>query len=331
MRLTNMHNISLPLAVWLLHDEYDYIDKPNYISATSLLKSTRQLVLSRRVAQSEREVDISVYLASRMGTAIHDSIEKAWTNNASRAMKMLGYDESIYSNIVVNPTDEQIAANPDIIPVWMEKRSFREIEVNGVVYEIGGKFDQVIQGRLFDAKTTSVYSYLSGNKDQDYGMQGGIYTWLNPDLISDPKIYIQFVFTDWQKARARGDENYPQSKAFEHPVQMPTKDETEAFIKGKLTDLQKYMDAPDEQIPHCNDEELWRSTTVYKYYSDPTKVGVPGSRATRNFDGDKAAAEAFMASKGGKGIVVTIPGDVKACEYCPAFDVCKQKDLYYVA
>ena len=33
----------------------------------------------------------------------------------------------------------------------------------------------------------------------------------------------------------------------------------------------------------------------------------------------------------GKGIVKEVPGDVKACEYCPAFNACKQKDLYYVA
>jgi len=327
MKLTNIHGISLPLAVWLLHDEYDYIDEPNYISATSLLKSTRQLVLSRRVNQADRELDISAFLASRMGTAIHDSIEKAWVHSGSWAMKKLGYPERIYTNVQVNPSPEQLASNPDLIPIWMEQRAFKEIEVNGTTYKIGGKFDQVIDGRLFDAKSTSVYAYLLGRKDADYAWQGGIYRWLNPELITDDHIYIQFIFTDWQKARARGDQDYPQTKALEYPVKMPSIDETENYIRNKLLQLQQYWDSPDESIPFCTDKELWRGETVYKYYSDPTKTT---GRSTKNFD-DKAEAHAFMASKGGKGIVIAVPGEVRACEFCPAFNACKQKDLYYVA
>ena len=328
MRLTNVHGLSLPLAVWLLHDEYDYINEPNYISATSLLKSTRQLVLAGRVNHEEREIDISSLIASRTGTAIHDSIEKAWTVSGQRAMKKLGYPEKIYSNVVVNPTEEEMAANPDIVPIWMEQRAFREVTVNGVTYKIGGKFDQIIDGRLFDAKTTSVYAYLLGRKDDDYAKQGGIYRWLNPKLITDAHIYIQFIFTDWQKSRARGDQNYPQTKAIEYPVEMPSIEETDRFIVAKLTEVQKYKDAPDEQIPLCTDKDLWRSNTVYKYYSDPLKTS---GRSTKNFEEDKAAADAFMASKGGKGVVIAVVGDVRACEFCPAFNACKQKDLYYVA
>lgn len=32
------------------------------------------------------------------------------------------------------------------------------------------------------------------------------------------------------------------------------------------------MNKPDEEIPECTDEELWRSPTKYKYYSDPNKT-----------------------------------------------------------
>lgn len=327
MKLTNVHGISLPLAVWLLNDEYDYINRPNYISATSLLKSTRQLVLSRRVIQEDREMDLSDLLASRMGAAIHDSQEKAWRQNGWQALERLGYPPSVYENIVINPTEEELSASNSIIPIWIEKRSFRDIVVDGVTYTIGGKFDQVIDGRLFDTKTTSVYTYLLGRKDNDFAMQGGIYRWLNPDLIVDNHIFIQFVFTDWQRARSRGDENYPKTKTLEYPVEMPSIAETEEFVRNKVRELLKYGNATDEQIPYCTDKELWRGETVYKYYSDPAKTD---GRATRNFEGDKAAAYAFQAEKG-KGVVKEIEGDVKACNYCPAFTVCKQKDLYYVA
>lgn len=326
MKLTNVYGLSLPLAVWLLHDEYDHVKEPNYISATSLLKSTRQLVLSRRVNQEERVMDISAYLASRMGTAIHDSIEKSWRESGTEAMKKLGYPDHIAESVRVNPTDEELAANPNIIPVWMEKRAFRKITVDGIEFTVGGKYDMVMDGRLFDAKTTSVFAYTSGRKDDDYAKQGGVYRWLNSELIVDDHIYIQFIFTDWQKARARNDETYPQTKAIEYPVLMPTLEETEQFIKGKISEVMKYRNAPDEDIPHCNDKELWRADPVFKYYSDASKTD---GRATKNFD-NKADAYAHLTAKG-KGTVIMQTGDARACEFCPAFDVCKQKDLYYVA
>lgn len=321
MKLTNIHGISLPLAVWLLHDDYDYNHDPDYISATSLLKSTKQLILTNRVVHSEREVDISSFLASRFGNAIHDSIEKAWNKAGASALKKLGYPESVTEKIAVNPNQELLNANKDLIPVWIEQRTVKEFEG----WKIGGKFDMVIEGRLFDTKTTSVYSYLLGNKDQDYALQGGIYRWLNPELITSDHIYIQFLFTDWQSSRARQDPNYPQTRALEYPVALPSLKETEQYISRKLKDLRKYWNAPEEEIPECTDKELWRSDPVYKYFSDPNKTN---GRSTKNFDslGD---ANAYKASKGGKGVVITVPGEVKACSYCPAFDICKQKDLYH--
>ena len=82
MQITNNHEISLPMAVWLLHDEYDYIREENYISATSLLRSTKQIILSKRVPSENREADVTDFLAARFGHAVHDSIEKAWRSAA---------------------------------------------------------------------------------------------------------------------------------------------------------------------------------------------------------------------------------------------------------
>jgi hypothetical protein len=326
MRLTNEHGISLPLAVWLLHDDYDFINEPNYISATSLLKSTRQLVLSQRVLESDKEMDISFWIASRLGNAVHDSVEKAWTKSGAHQMKKLGYPENVIKKIAINPDQKYMELNPDTIPVWIERRVIRQISVNGVDYKIGGKFDMVLDGRLFDIKTTSVYSYLLGSKDADYAMQGGIYRWLNPELVTSDHVYIQFVFTDWQKMMAKRDDKYPQTRALEYPVALPDMATVEQFITHKLSQINRYKNSPDEEIPFCTDKELWRSETTYKYYADPAKT----LRATKNFD-DKSEAHAYMASKGGKGVIIVVPGEVKACDYCPAFSVCKQKDNYYVA
>lgn len=322
MRLTNNFDISLPLAVWLLHDDYDHVNEPNYLSATTLLKPTKQLILSRRVEKSDMEIDLSSFVASRVGSAVHDSIEKAWRITGPTAMKRLGYPEQITERLVVNPTDEQLQARNDIIPIWFEQRSIREI----AGYKIGGKFDVVIEGRLFDFKSTSVWTYLKGSKDQDYALQGSIYRWLNPHLITDDHIFIQFLFTDWQRREAKTNPNYPKAKVLEHPIKLLSLVETEHFITAKLHELSRLWNAPEAELPPCSDKDLWRSDPQFKYYADPAKTM---GRSTRTFD-NMADAQAFMSEKAGKGVVKTVPGEVKACEYCPAFSICRQKDEYYV-
>lgn len=322
MKITNNHGISLPVAVWLLHDDYDYVYEPNYISATSLLKSTKQIVLSTRVASADKEMDLSDLIALRFGHAVHDAMEKAWHRSGRDSLKKLGYPDNIVNNLLINPTPEELAANPNAIVVWIERRTVKEI--NG--YRVAGKFDQVVQGRLMDTKTTSVWSYILGKKDEDYQLQLSIYRWLNPDIITEDFGYIQFVFTDWQRREAMRDpQNYPQIKTKEYVVPLLSVKETETWIKAKLDTLSRAWTLPEEDLPPCNDKELWRGPTVYKYYADATKTD---GRSTRNFDA-MSEAQTFMASKGGKGTIRAVAGEVKACEYCPAFSICKQKDQYY--
>ncbi len=43
-KLKNEDGISFPFSVWLANDSYDYISEDNYISATQLLKPTRQVI-----------------------------------------------------------------------------------------------------------------------------------------------------------------------------------------------------------------------------------------------------------------------------------------------
>ena len=321
MKYTNNHNISLPIAAWLLFDEYDYIDKPNYISATTLLKPTKQLVLSKRIKGSDRTADVSDFIASSMGTAMHDSIEKAWLNHGPQLMRMLGYPEHICARIVVNPSDEYLKNNPDALAVWVEQRGFREIDG----FTISGKFDIVIDEKLFDTKSTSVWAYILGGRDEEHSRQGSIYKWIFPEKIKDDFVRINYIFTDWQKRDAKSRPDYPQLKTLEKTVPLMSTAETEEFLRGKIREFVHYRDLPEEQIPECTDEDLWRTETKFKYFADPSKTS---GRSTKNFS-NLAEANAHKA-KAGKGIVITYPGEVKRCAYCPAFDICKQKDRYLV-
>ena len=320
MKITNETGINLALAVWLLYDEYDYINIPNYISATRLMKPLRQLVLPSRIKPEEKMSDVSDYISRALGHSLHDSIEKAWKMGYKRGLKLLGYPDAMIERVAINPDALQVEANPELIPIYLEQRAMRSL--GG--YVIGGKFDMVAEGIVHDNKSTSAYTWLFGGRDEEHQLQGSIYRWLNPDKITADFIRICYIFTDWQKAAAKSNPNYPQSRVATKDIPLLSVEETEKWILSKIALFEKYKDVPENKLPECTDEELWRSDPQYKYYSDPTKTS---GRSTKNFE-SLADARMFQAEKGGKGVVITIQGEPKRCGYCEAFDNCTQKDKY---
>lgn len=312
---SNVSNVPLSMAVFLATDSYDYVDDPNYLSATSLIKPLRQLILGSRVNPEETTVDLTQMVPSRMGSAIHDSIERAWKSNYQVALRILGYPQRVIDKIKINPKKEELT--DDCIPIYLEQRSFRK----SGKWTIGGKFDFVGEGRVEDFKSTSTYTAINKTKDDDYILQGSIYRWLNPEIITRDEMAIQFIFTDWSGAKAKSDPNYPQSRIQQRVLKLKSLAETDAFITRKLRQIEQYWDAPEEEIPNCSDEDLWRSDPVFKYYKNPAKM----SRSTKNFD-TKQEAYQRLAEDGHVGVVVEQPGSVTACRYCPGFSLCSQKD-----
>lgn len=319
-RYTNVSNVPLSMAVFLATDSYDYVDDANYISTTSLIKPLRQLILASRVKQEDTSVDLVNMVPSRMGSAIHDAIERAWKTNYRGAMKLLGYPKRVIDRVVINPSKEELT--DDTIPIYLEQRSLKKVGK----WTIGGKFDFVGDGRVEDFKSTSTYTAINKTKDDDYILQGSIYRWLQPEIITRDEMAIQFIFTDWSAAKANSDPSYPQARIQQRVLKLKSLAETDAFIKRKLRLIEQYWDSPEEEIPYCTDEELWRSEPVFKYYKNPAKT----SRSTKNFD-TKQEAYQRLAEDGHVGMVVEQPGQVTACRYCPGFGLCTQKDQLLAA
>ncbi len=310
----NTSAVPLSVAVFLATDHYDHDEAT--ISATSLIKPLRQVVLSNRVSNEDATVDLTQLVASRMGTAIHDGIERAWIHNYSSAMKALGHPQKIIDRIVINPKPEDLVDG--VIPIYLEQRAYRKVGK----HTVSGKFDFVGEGRVEDFKTTTVYTAMNNTNDDKYILQGSIYRWLNPTIITQDEMAIQFIFTDWSAARAKAEPHYPQQRIQQRILPLKTVAETEQYVKAKLTQIDYYWDKPEESIPLCTDEELWRSAPVFKYYKNPDKT----ARSTKNFD-TKSEAMIRNAEDGGKGLVLERPGQVTACKYCNAFSVCSQKDV----
>jgi hypothetical protein len=315
---TNNSGVPLSMAVWLADDTYDFVDEPNYISATELIKSPRQIILARRAGATDPETaDISSRMPSAMGNAVHNAIENAWVERYKENMAKLGFSRKVIDRVRVNPGPEDMF--PGIIAVYLEQRSYRKVGK----YTVGGKFDFVGDGTIEDFKTTGVFAYISGSNDWKYCLQGSIYRWLNPDLITSDYIGIDFQFTDWSKRDAiiRADKGYPPTRIWQYKVRLKSIPETEAWVRERVALIERLEHAPESTLPLCEFHDLWQDPPKYKYYKNPANR----NRSTKNFD-TLAEANVRLIQDGSVGVVIEVPGQVKACKYCDAFDLCSQKD-----
>lgn len=326
MKFSNVRNVHPLIARWLLMDDYDNHGAKG-VSATGLIKPIRQSILQRRLARGEVRlmgetitpppVDVSTILKNRYGQAIHSSLEDSLRNlkEHPEAFKELYPKFSRNLNLLkVNPEDQSDPRNS----LFLELRGNRLI---GDI-PISGKFDFVFRGQLGDFKTTSTYLSAANDpvKFNDYVLQASIYRWIFPQIVlEDTALFIE-IFGDWNETRANNSEEYPQSPVVALEVPLMSLQETEDWIVNRLSAYDSAIDLDEFDIPDCTDEELWVAPSEWKYYTKPTN-----KRATRNFKGDKAAGERYLAEKG-VGVLIEVKGSAIRCNYCPAFVACTQKD-----
>ena len=298
-KITNRTGMSLPLAIWCAVDDYDYSTEENLISATTMMKPTKQIVLGRRYKDADKEFDVDDLIASSMGTALHDSVENAWKqrDKVIETLDSMGYmnSEDIYDKVT------------------FEKRTVKELDG----FKISGKFDMVFDGIVADIKSTSTWTHIFGSKDSDYSLQMSIYRWLNPELITNDVGYIEYIFTDWSAVKARQDSQYPQTRVLSHKIDLMSINDTETWLKAKIKEITYNESIEDSKLPECTPEELWQSADTWKYYA-----GASRARATKNFDNESDALKMQMSK--GKGDVVKFSGEVKRCKYCSYTEFCTQ-------
>lgn len=314
-KFRNVSDVPLAVAVFLASDNYDHSEEPNTISATSLLRSTRQTILANRVDSSTGMTDLMDQIKSKIGSAIHDAIETAWTNNHSKALAALGLPSRVIERILINPKKEDLT--PDSIPIYLEQRVGKKIGI----WNVTGKYDFVGEGYVQDFKTTSTYSYTKQVNADKYILQGSIYRWLNPEIVTQSEMLIHYIFTDW-KASFNNSSEYPSKPVLTQRFPLLSVQDTEQYIVNKLNEINRYINAPESELPLCSDDDLWRSEPVYKYYKNPSNIT---GRSTKNFSSYTDAVMRLNEDKN-VGVVLTVPGEAKACKYCKAFSVCTQKD-----
>ena len=320
MSYTNYNNIPMVLAVWLAaNDGYDLKRSDNVVSATSLMKPTKSLILGNRVHASETEeqvVDVSDLVPSRLGTAVHTAAEVAWLYSRDNALTALGYPQQVIDKIRLNP--DEPGEDPQF-DIYLEQRSNKAIGK----WVISGKFDFVENGRVKDIKTTKTYNWIKGSNDEKYRIQGSIYRWLNPEIITDDYVDILMIFTDWSPLKAKVDKDYPKANIMVRTLPLMSIEETERWIKNRLAEIERHWDDHQDAMPACTPEELWMDPPKFAYYKSPK-----AQRATKLYDTPQEA-NAHKARDGIPGSkVVERKSEPKFCKYCEGRQICLQAQNY---
>ena len=282
MKYTNKHDFPEFVVQWLKHDEYDYDE--NTISATTLLKPARAFALERK-HYDDLEIDLSDIVASRYGTAIHDSVEKV-------KLKDCVQEERLKKNVM----NRIITGKFDILHKINEK-----------------------DWELIDVKSTSVWTYIYGSKEEEYVEQLSIYRWLANNngykVLQTAKVW--FIFTDWSAAKAKADPNYPQSRIAVKEITLKGDDQTLKFIGQRVQLFNNTEKLPESDMPLCTDKELWAD-------EDKWAVMKEGRKSAVKLFKSEEEAQLFMGDKSPQHSIVLRPGMVKRCKYCSVRKFCSQ-------
>ena len=316
---TNNADLPLSIAVWLATDSYNHDE--DVVSVTKIIKPLRELILTERVDPKKviaSAPDILSMQKSRVGTAVHSAIESAWlSSDLGEVLFSLGLSRKSAGNIIINPDPTKVPKGK--FPVYLEHTAYKEY----MDLRFRGTSDFIFQGRLTDFKNTSVYGFVDPVKDQ-YMLQGSLYRWMSPEIITQDEMDIIQIYSDWSKMNyIRNPTGYPPNPIHVKKIPLMSVADTEKYVRNKIKLIDQYYDAPQDKIPECDDTELWRKEPVYKYYKDPNSR----SRSTRNYT-NYADAVAHLRKDNNGGVIETVKSKVVACRFCPALSVCHQAQGY---
>jgi len=280
--MKNKHNLPQWLYETILWSRANYSAGLSNYTTTSLLKPTRIYALEK-IHKEEIEEDVSDSFASFFGDSIHTAMESA------------------------------LKDNPRYI---VEQRFYRQIEVDGKVFTIGGQIDLYDSElkTLSDHKFTSIMKLLMGEK-KEYETQLAINRWLLRGASYEvDSVKINLFIKDWRKGESKKNPNYPDIPFVELEFPLWPDSNVEDFLVNSVRE--KEFALQGHHAP-CTPEERWSRPTKWALMKNGQK------RAVKLFDSEQAAVSAV-----GNGMYVEVrPGeDIRCDSYCQVNQFCD----YYI-
>lgn len=212
-------------------------NKPNCISATSLLQGAKQFVLSDRHWE-ELEDDVSNRIWAVFGTAVHALLQD------------FNEDDFVEERFECKVGDKTVTGQVDLYSMTREEIS--------------------------DWKTASVWKIIKGDFS-DWKKQGLIYAWLlKQSGLNVRKCRFIAMLRDFSQNKAKTEAGYPKKQAYVYEFNVTEKDleEIEVFIKNKVEEISKAEHLIDDDIPPCSPSERWQSETTYAVKKEGRKTAI---------------------------------------------------------
>lgn len=289
MKITNKFNLPEVVVQAMKNDPYYKGDGVDY-SASELIAPVQQVVLKHRHWENLEE-DAVEGTWKLLGKSVHYILEKAGLKNSL--------------------TEERICMS------LLGKK-------------ISGQFDfYTADGILYDLKVTSVWGAIYGSRKEDWTKQLNIYRFLlHTCHFEVKKIRVLCVYRDWSPREQAHDKSgkYPKNAIEEVELPLWTLEDTEAFIKAKLTALMIAENDPDDDLQSCTAEERWEKPTTWAVMKTGNKTAMRVFGTDTN-PGTEVDAENYIEANnlGGKAIVQMRPGESTRClNYCAVKNFCRQ-------
>lgn len=141
----------------------------------------------------------------------------------------------------------------------------KSVTIGGTCDLIQHESDLIVN--IWDYKTMSTATLVLDDKIKDWTTQVNIYMWL---LIVTGKVtkvnnlYMIPIFKDWTSSKAMRSHSIDDIPCPVVNIPKWNREQIEKYIYDKVSAVQKYMDAPWEKIPYCNDEERWCGKPCFK-------------------------------------------------------------------
>lgn len=276
MKITNKMNLPMPFVRMA---ESDYTYTPKRYSITTLLKPTREILLSRR-HDHEIEQDCSEMIWALLGQAVHHVLERAAD----------GKNE------------------------FAEERLEHCLE-NG--YTVSGIIDlyDMEKQEVIDYKTISVTKAIKQDFE-DWRKQGLGYVWL---LLKNglPCKSVKFygILRDWSKNKVYREQGYPQLPVIEVEFSISGIDEIDEFIRTKIDELRYFEAQPDYALPICSEEDRWHAPDIYAVMKKGRKSALrklPSQAAAEDYI--STVGGDYIEFRKGKD--VKCQDYCRACKYC---------------
>lgn len=187
-------------------------------------------------------------------------------------------------------------------------------EIHG--QQIVGKPDCIANGRIYDYKVTSAWSYIYGK--EEWNQQLNVYRWLavkNGIPVNDLRIIP--IFRDWNE-RYTTSADYPMYPSVQIPIPLWDLAITEQYVSERIMAHQEAAAQPDNQLPPCTAAERWQKEGTWAVYKTNAS-----KRAYRICNSEIEAQG--LVSEFPNGRIDYRPGVATRCErYCNAAPYCKQ-------